>query len=72
MQSQSLKLGKAAGPDLISNEMLKCSQEHLIPRLSEIVNICFIKSELMGKYVQSIKLMTHLTLQITGGLLYPV
>ena len=36
-----LKVGKAVGPDLISNEMLKCSQNYLTPCLGKLFNTCF-------------------------------
>ena len=36
-----LKSGKAVGPDLISNEMLKHSQKHIIPCLKILFNLCF-------------------------------
>lgn len=35
-----LKCGKASGPDLISNEMLKSSQSFILPCLHKIFNLC--------------------------------
>jgi hypothetical protein len=36
-----LKVGRAVGSDLISNEILKCSQNYLIPCLGKLFNTCF-------------------------------
>ncbi len=35
----SLKLGKAVGPDNISNEMLKCGKHHLLQPLTKLFNV---------------------------------